>query len=452
MPTVTRSILQPNRPVLPEWTRWAWSSMTEREYWKIIFDHVGSLRTHIEWLTLVEGIRPAIYQNIDPSQLLAKMQEMSAHGYAVIPITQVNKTGAYSSASSSFDANKPWEYRVIITKQERAHEIAKIPNLAQNNAKLGEILGYPLCCREFFLRTWGAGQVDTTWDQYAETGNANGPVEANMLWRWMNIRWVSHLPCSFQCTATVEIGRQTREAMRKHGLVEEIKAIDTILSWPTKWSGINGIAEIVGPCIKVSTRTDWAPPTDQRWFERNGSYFKPTADIWKQNKFSSYQGMVESHAPIIAELTTAIPENGAVIDLGCGNGRMLRTTKLHRLDIRIGGVDIDNDAILSAQSSLVGKWSATSIQQLEWSSWFPSEQTVLLHCPVRLVEMSEEEADKTRAVMSRYKTHIVYIYGDNAQKHSLEEWVSFAGFPLDKLIITCTEDQHVVTVGILNLE
>lgn len=453
MPTVTHSILQPNRPVLPEWTRWAWSSMTEREYWKVIFDRLGATRSWVEWLTLIEGVRPAIYQNIDPSQLLAKMQEAAEHQLAVIPITQVNKNAGYSSgSSSSFDPSQPWEYRAIITKQEYAQDISQIPNLAHDNVKLGEILGYPKCCQDFFHRTWGAGQVDTTWDQYAETGSANGPVEANMLWRWMNVRWVSHLPCSFQCQATVEVGRKTREVMRKHGLVEEIKAIDTILSWPTKWSGINGIAEIVGPCLKVSTRTDWAPPSDHRWFERSGIYMKPTADIWKQNGFSTYQAMTEAHAPVISELVATIPQNGAVIDLGCGNGRLLRTTKLHRPDIKIGGVDVLEDAIVSAQSTLVGKWKASSIQQLEWTSWYSPDQTVLVHCPVRLTEMAKEEADKTRAAMCQYKTHLVYIYGDNAKKHTLEEWVSLSGLPVDKLLVICNELAQSVVVGILNLE
>lgn len=452
MPIVTHSVLQPTRPVLPEWTRWAWSSMTEREYWKPIVDRLGSIRNYIEWLTLIEGIRPAIYQHIDPAHLLTKMTEVSKFGMVIIPIAQTNIKNIYASGVERFDSSQPWDYRAIITKQEDAQKIVQISNLAQDNAKLGEILGYPKCCQEFFLRTWGAGQVDTTWDQYAETGNANGPVEANMLWRWMNVRWVSHLPCSFQCQATVQIGRKTREVMRKHGLVEEIKAIDTILSWPTKWSGINGIAEIVGPCIKVSTRTDWAPPSDRRWFERTGIYVKPTADLWKQNGFSSYQAMTEAHASIISELVASIPPDGAVIDLGCGNGRLLRTAKLHRPDIKIGGVDIQEDAIRAAQAPLVGKWNASKIQDLAWKDWYAPEQTVLLHCPVRLTEMTPDDADTTRSAMAAYKTHIVYVYGDNAEKHSLEEWVSLAGYSVERLIVVCHEEMRGVSVGILHLD
>ena len=31
--------------------------------------------------------------------------------------------------------------------------------------------------------------------------------------------------------------------------VEEAKIIDTVLSWPVEWSGVNGIAELVAPPV-----------------------------------------------------------------------------------------------------------------------------------------------------------------------------------------------------------
>lgn len=452
MPVITSSILHPDRPVLPEWTRWAWSSMIEREYWKPLFERLNGLRSQIEWLTLVEDVRPVIYQHIQPQDLIKKTQEAAEHGFIVRPIGMVSRTDGYTSGSTPTDPTKPWDYRVLIGRQKFLPRVLDTPDIVTNDAVLGDLLGYPACCRDFFLRTWGAGQVDTTWDQYAETGSATGPVEANILWRWMGIRWVSHLPCSFQCEATVEIGKQTREVMKKHGLVEEAKIMDMILSWPVRWSGVNGIAEIVGPCLKVSTRTDWAPPTDQRRFERTGRYVKPTADIWKQNGFSTYQGMLDAHAPIIKELITLIPENGAMIDLGCGNGRLARTVKLHRMDISIGGVDINSEAITAVQTFGIGRWESTPIQELTWTDWFDTDSTVLVYSPVRLTELSEEEAQKTREFLLKYRTHLVYVYGDNLQKQPLPKWVDDIGLPVDKLLMICKDTETNVGLGILRLQ
>lgn len=455
MTAITTSVLDPNRPVLPEWTRWAWASMTEREYWLPLFDKVSKAREEIEWLTVIEGIRPGMYTFVRPDQLMTVGARAASHGLTAVPVTQVNRQSSdgYSSASgaSGFDPSKPWEYRVLIVRPEVLSLVSNTPDIAHNNEVLGQVLGYPKCCREFFHRTWGAGQVDTTWEQYAETGNADGPIEANMLWRWKAIRWVSHLPCSFQCEATVEIGRKTREAAKKHGFVEEAKIIDAVLSWPVRWSGVNGIGEIVGPALKISTRTDWAPPTDKRYFHRKGVYSKPTEDIWKHNGFSSYTGMLESHAPILHELKTLAPENCAMLDLGCGNGRLLKTLKLNRPDIKIGGVDINESAITSAQSGLVGKWSAARIQDLTWVEWFQPDSTVVVSCPVRLTEMSEDEATATRAALDPYKLHLVYVYGDNLRKHPLQEWVEMAGFSVDRLTVICNESARDVAVGIIDM-
>lgn len=453
MAVVTHSVLDPNRPVLPEWTRWAWASLVERDYWLPLFEKASAAREEIEWLTVIEGLRPAMYTFVAPDQLVNVNQRAAKHGLVVVPIAQQNRNPqhSYTSGSSgSLNLSQPWEYRVLITHPDMLPLISRTPNLAQNNEVLGEVLGYPTCCREFFHRTWGAGQVDTTWDQYASTGNADGPLEANMLWRWWSIRWVSHLPCSFQCQATIDLGRKTREIAKKHGLVEEAKIIDTILSWPVKWSGVNGIAEIVGPAIKISTRTDWAPPTDNRQFERRGRYAKPNEDLWKHNGFSSYRAMDESHKPLIDEIVALVPERGTIVDLGCGNGRLLRTAKLHRPDIRVGGVDVNAEAIQSAHASMVGGWSAAKIEDMTWK-YLITDTAVLLYSPVRLTEMSESDRTRVREALSAHPTHLVYVYGDNLQRRSLEEWVIAAGLPVDKLTVVCNETASPVAIGILHL-
>jgi len=454
MAVINSSKLDPTRPTLPEWTRWAWASMVEREYWKPLIDRVSSLREEIEWITVIEGIRPAMYTFVRPENLLHVNTRAAKHGLVVVPVMQTNReVNAYSSGSSgrSFNPNMPWQYRVLIANKDVLPLILATENIADNNEVLGQVLGYPSCCREFFHRTWGAGQVDTTWDQYAETGTAVGPVEANMLWRWLGVRWVSHLPCSYQCSATIEIGQKTRTAMKKYGYAEEVKVIDSVLSWPVRWSGVNGIAEIVGPAIKISTRTDWAPPSDNRRFTRPGQYGKPTAEMWKENGFSSFTGMLSAHAPLLEEIKTLVPKNGAIIDLGCGNGRLLRTAKLNRLDMSIGGVDINESAIRTVQSGLVGMWDVARIEELTWTNWFAPETTVVLYSPVRLVEMSAQDAENTRAALSRYKTHLVYVYGDNLVKHTLPEWVSLAGYSVDRLMVTYPNTTDQMVMGVVTI-
>ena len=77
---------------------------------------------------------------------------------------------------------------------------------------------------------------------------------------------------------------------------------------------------------------------------------------------------------------------------------------------------------------------------------------MLLHSPIRVTGMPEDQKALAIEAMLRYKTHIVYVYGDNLAVRPLEEWVSMAGFPVDRLIVTCREESKGdVAVGTLEL-
>lgn len=454
MSTLPAYTLDPNRPTLPEWTRWAWSTMAEREYWSCLIQNVSQAWEELERWAVVDGVRPAAYQTASPERFLELTTWATRHGLVVVPITQINRVASYQSGSGSngFNPNEPWDYRVIITRPERVALISATPDIAKNDAALGEVLGYPQCCRDFFMRTWAAGQVDTTWDQYATSGSAEGSVEANMLWRWKGIRWVSHLPCSYQCQHTIEIGRQMREMAKRRGFIEEAHTIDTVLSWPTKWSGVNGIAEIVGPCIKVSTRTDWAPPRAGRRFERKGRYTKPTKQMWIQNGFQSFEAMRNAHFPILRAVEEFAPQNVTLLDLGCGNGHLLRRIKVHRPDVQLWGIDINEEAIKEATRIGVGKWEADDLAQLPWNAEPLTPNVVPVYSPVRFTEMSEEVRAKAVESLRVCPIQIVYVYGDNLQKQPLEQWVRDSGFSTDRLLVTHVSPQMDVSVGVLRLQ
>jgi len=75
----------------------------------------------------------------------------------------------------------------------------------------------------------------------------------------MSLRAVPHLPCSFHCIRSVELGKKFMQLGREAGYAEEMDRLVQILSWPVEWSALHGIAEIKTPILKVSTRTDATP-------------------------------------------------------------------------------------------------------------------------------------------------------------------------------------------------
>jgi hypothetical protein len=166
------------------------------------------------------------------------------------------------------ELGKPFVFRIVIGVPHNTADFKQAWD-ATDDEEIGRLLGYPACCHEFFKQVWvEQAMVDTTWPMAAATTPppdsadsvtalaVTGPPEANILWRWMGVRAVSHLPCRFDCENTVALGKQLIEVGQKHGYEREMDWLLEILSWPVEWSALHGIAEIKTPVLKVSTRTD----------------------------------------------------------------------------------------------------------------------------------------------------------------------------------------------------
>src|SRR5206468_4260350 len=127
------------------------------------------------------------------------------------------------------------------------------------------LLAFPVCCRAFFKDIWARQScLDTTWAMTADAWGADrgraatvsGPPGANILWRWMGVRLVPHLPCRFDCGDTLALAERLRAVWVEAGFFEELGWAEEILRWPVEWSALHGIAEIKTPILKVATRTD----------------------------------------------------------------------------------------------------------------------------------------------------------------------------------------------------
>jgi hypothetical protein len=138
-----------------------------------------------------------------------------------------------------------------------------------NTEEMGRLLGYPSCCREFYRTLFGERRViDHTWQAAINTTFAShegkviriaGMPLVNCLLRSIGLHAVQHLPCSFQCTESLELGAKFMDLMHDEGYAEEAKNLREALEWPVEWSGLHGIAETRSPIVKICSRTDPTP-------------------------------------------------------------------------------------------------------------------------------------------------------------------------------------------------
>ena len=167
-----------------------------------------------------------------------------------------------------------------------------------------------------------------------------------------------------------------------------------------------GIAELVTPPLKLVVRSDWTPTKQE--FARTGTYVKPQAEWWSDNGFSDPDAMRQAHKLLLNVLVETLPKGARVVDLGCGNGLLMRRLKSARPDVAIAGID-SNGAAIKRIPPLSGKWWEGRIESCVWTDWNPDAAIIN---PARLTEMSAEDAAKTRAALKTLPTLIAYGYSD----------------------------------------
>jgi len=296
---------------LPEFTRIAWVSPRAREVWEPRIQAVSNAWLDIE----LESVR----LNIREGALVFGLERINNFNLHPIEV-----------APNRFAVGRG------------RHELA-IAYEARDDDKVGKLLGFPACCREFFDEVWGDGNSDTTWEMAGNPKSSHvevsGPVECNILGRWLGVRLVPHLPCSFNCNETVA----RAYAFNIIWPAQELEWARQILSWPTQWSSLHGVAIITMPVLKIVTNT--TAVTEEQVVDRDGDIYpiegakgtefpfktihtlsvRRTND-YSDNGFISAKTQDAAHAVILQAVSKVMASKpiGKVLDLGCGNGRLLQ--------------------------------------------------------------------------------------------------------------------------------
>jgi hypothetical protein len=294
-----------------DFSRVIWSSEETKSLWKPRVDRVNKAIQQLE-LT-------AVYKNMRRAALQFDYWPNNPMGFVTIGVgTSAKWKGIYSARGEDPKVGEAFSVRTVTTRLDLIPDFMRAWTKRDDDT-IGIFLGYPPCCIHFFGETWNKGLIDPT-EQMAGGDTLSISPYLNPLLRWLGVRPIFHMPCSFKCNSSITLGKKYMDLLPDP---EKSWALD-LLSLPIKYDTLNGIGEITTPLFKLAFASQ-----GKRKFEFSGYIvdgavggreFPYTEDFWTLNGFKGPESLVCAHESIL-EL---IPKDeGFVIDFGCGNGMLL---------------------------------------------------------------------------------------------------------------------------------
>lgn len=244
--------------VLPRFVRLSWVSDTAREVWAGRFQRIFRAWSEIEWKSVTCGVRTCGI--VEPSDIETDAEKERSWRAFGLTTCRLEDDGGEVNSSSRGTAHIAVGLPTVVVQLEEAWK-------ARDHGSIGRFLGYPACCCRAFQKLCVSERwVEPIWQMVAEalpSSDLNTDVRrmsgyrlTNIFLRSVGIRGVPHLPCGFDCNASVMLGRSFMTIGIQSGFEAEIDWLEDILSWPVEWNGLHGIAEVRTPLFKICTLTN----------------------------------------------------------------------------------------------------------------------------------------------------------------------------------------------------
>jgi hypothetical protein len=444
---------------LEEFTTYSWVNDDAKAVWEPRISKVRDCLDELEWRSILEGVRACALTSVAQDTLPSFGAMLGAHGLTVVSLDKVAVSDVYANSLKRPRDGEPFHHWCVIGRVTDA-QLFESAYLSKDDGAIGRLLGYPPCCIDFFNRVWvDEGFIDTTWPMTQNTTSKKviSPTHleitevssGSQLLRWLGLRVAIHLPCSFDCQPTAALAKKLSEVARSAGFHQEMNWLEEMLSWPIEWTALNGLAEITTPVGTISTVTDATAETYRVSYKGAGSAkasgwsvsfpegsledpFRNLEWYYRDNGFSSRQGMDLFHEPILKLAAETLRQaTGNVLDLGCGNGVLVKKICQPSGDLIPWGIDISSANIAHAQL-LTSRFSDNFIVADifdDCETWAENRQFQLVMLSlVRLTEVSEELAEKLLRRVKKYARNLlVYAYNGDG---SLEELARKTGITL----------------------
>ncbi len=240
-------------------SRIIWFDSDIKKNMKHLLSEISSLVSELEILSVVKGHRACSWQTISEDELIPFTSKMSSFGLVTLPLKRVAKFNGFAHRHEAPVAGMVNNLCVVVSKELSSALLFKQAFEIGDNIKQGGLLGYPLCCCEFFQKAWREGFYDPIW-QMAERSEileesknylkVKAHPYSNPLLRYIGPRAGFHIPCSFTCQETIRVNSKRMELSYEVNK-ETAEVLDSLLRMPMSWDVLNGIAMVKTPMFYI---------------------------------------------------------------------------------------------------------------------------------------------------------------------------------------------------------
>lgn len=277
LPTMTPNDLLPQVDPYP-FSSVVWNSVDALRRWGPILERARALHDRAEYWMVVEGKRKCATMHVSPHNYDHLMERIQSDGLVWLPIKRTKNYSGFAHRHypvEHLDMNSSVYGVLARTKEDaEAFRAASVGGKVDHRT-IGELLGFPSCCIQFFVDFW-----PTFYDPIYQTAERSPHkvwagenysalhvvphIATHQMLRYAGFRLTSHLPCSFHCEESVKVARDWLEVCRKYD-PQGTECLLEILSLPGEWSVCHGIAVVETPYFTIVTNS---LPTKGKWAVR----------------------------------------------------------------------------------------------------------------------------------------------------------------------------------------
>lgn len=242
-----------------------WKSTESRDNWASWFNRMSQAKAEAEWRSVMdsETDRKAAIIHINNQNRGEWLERVGENDLHFREIRHSEPYGGFAHEFSPTTADDPNRitYSVIAEDSDIADKMKEAELEMESEERhdvVGELLGFPDCCRDFFTEDWVKGGIrDPMYEISCNSDSAemieddpneiivNDPnIGTNIMWRYFGLSFITHMPCSWECEDSIELARNRYRIMKESGYDEEADNIHQWLKEPFDWSAYHGQAHI----------------------------------------------------------------------------------------------------------------------------------------------------------------------------------------------------------------